>query len=79
MKKINLSLEETFKYRREVVIELPDTITEKELERLISKAERESELASDVPHMIKRINPEVVIVEYVDDDMDCPNDMEVEI
>lgn len=79
MKTVKLSLEETLKYRREIVIEVPDSMTEKELEQLLNETTRKSEQSADVPYDIKKINPEVVITEFPDSDLDSPDRMEVEI
>lgn len=79
MKTVKLFLEETLKYRREVVIGVPDTFTDKDLEQLFDKTTRESEQSADVPYVIERVNPEIAIIEYPDSDLDSPDQMEVEI
>lgn len=79
MKTVKVSIEETLKYRREMVISVPDTMTDKELNKLLGGVERGSEQASDMPFEIQKLNPEIKVIESPDEDLDNPDDMSVEI
>lgn len=79
MKTVKVSIEETFKYRRQMIISVPDSMTEKELDRLLGKTERKAEQASDAPYAIKELNPEIIVVEFPNEDLDSPDFMSMEI
>lgn len=79
MKTVTLFLEETLKYKREVVIRVPDSVTEKEVEQLINKAMMDTEKSTDVPYAIKKINPGIVVTKLPSKELDSPDAMEVDI
>lgn len=56
MKKVKLTIEETLKYEREVVILVPDEMDEQELQEELSSAERKSGFdgASGIVHELWR-------------------------
>jgi hypothetical protein len=75
MKKVTIEVQETLKYNREIECEIPDEMTETELDSLLGKMERD-EFLGDAIYVLKRAGIEVG--EY-DEDLDSPSYGEVEV
>lgn len=75
MKKVTVEVMETLKYKREIEIEVPDEMTEQQLEFLFSKMERD-EFLIDAVYVLKEAG---IKVGRYDDDLDSPDYGEVEV
>ncbi len=75
MKKIGYLLEETLKFRKEIV--LKTDLSEEELINEMDRAERVGETAEDVASMLNSI-PGIEVVVFPDNDYSSPVDAEVE-
>ena len=76
MKKVQLTIEERLVYSREIVIEVPDEMSESELERALNKAER-GEFIDEFLMNLRQHDIDVSNSSY-DDDMSSPERGEVE-
>lgn len=76
MKKVKLFVTEELKYRREIIADVPDSMSDESLERALDKAQGGAESADDFAALLKRSG--IVISESWDDSMDSPDFGEVE-
>jgi len=77
MRKVKLSVREKLEYLREVVVYLPDDMSERDLENELDEAQRGGDIGlSDFVYTLR--NAGIALAEPLDDDMDCPNFMEIE-
>ncbi|MCY8609908.1 hypothetical protein G3M81_12425 [Bacillus paralicheniformis] len=79
MKKVALSINETLKYQRSMVIEIPDELSDEKLDALLDNAEREAEAPGDIPLLLGKIAPDIKILESPDESDESPYDTEIEI
>lgn len=77
MKKVTLKVDEILKYTREVVIEVPDDMTEEDLNNALDEAQRRADCVEDFVSRLTR-NSEIVAKEPWDDSTDSPDSVEVE-
>lgn len=77
MKKYKLSIEETLKYNREMIIEVPDEMSESEFNKILDKVQRKTESADDISYALEKLNIEVI--QDVDSDLSSPSYQEIEI
>lgn len=78
MKKVKITIEEKFRYNREIDVEVPDEMTDSDLEKLFDDCERyHADNADDVVRFLVRKG--IVLAGNIDTDMDCPDEMSVEI
>lgn len=75
MKKVTMEIVETLKFRREITLEIPDEMTEEELEKLCVKMERNDHI-SDAIHDLKEAGAQV---NDYDTDYDSPEFGDVEV
>lgn len=75
MRKAKLIVEETVKYQREIKVSVPDEMSDTDLERALSLAEREDRM-DDFLLELERYG--VVLEEPYDDDLNSPDQFEVE-
>ncbi len=78
MKKYRIELSEQLTYRREFVIEVPDDVTDGELDHALDRAQHE-EFAEDTSYKVVQTILGSKIVEYVDNSLSSPLSGEVEI
>ncbi|MCY9339802.1 hypothetical protein MOF28_15710 [Bacillus haynesii] len=76
MKKKAIKFEETLKYDRSMVIEVPNDMTEDELDQILERIECEAQSVGDIPFLI---NKDVKVVEAPDENSDSPSDTKIEI
>ena len=74
--KIEIQLNETLVYSRNVVIDVEDEVV---IGRVLSNAERGSNCVDDFIHKLSRMSDDVKIVDYPDDDLSSPDSVEIEI
>jgi hypothetical protein len=79
MKKVRVSIQEVLRYQRQVIIEIPDDMSEDKLNNILDKCQRKAQAASDVPFIIEDLNDDINVLEIPDESMDSPWDSEVEI
>jgi hypothetical protein len=75
VKRVKLSVEEKLRYRRTIFVDVPDEMDEKEIERILDKAQKQ-EYLSDFMYVLDANgieNPD-----GYDDDLQSPWDSEVE-
>lgn len=79
MKKVKLTIEETLKYEREVIIEVPDEMTNSEIESELDYAERNGgrEGAEGIVYSLRRRGMENP--DGFDQDLYSPDSSEAEI
>lgn len=78
MKKAKIWIEERLRYNREIDVEIPDEMTERELEDLFNECERYS--ADNVDDVVRFLGKNGInLIGQVDNDMDCPDSMSIEI
>ncbi|TRY23656.1 hypothetical protein FOI68_20530 [Brevibacillus sp. LEMMJ03] len=75
MKQVILKVTETLSYGREVKVEIPDEMTEAELNNVLDAAQRE-EFMSDFIYFLERKG--LKLIGPVDEDMDSPDHAEIE-
>lgn len=75
MKKVTLQVQETLKYTREIEIEIPDEMTEEELQEHLNLMEKDEYLA-DAVYVLK--DEGITVLQY-DDDLSSPDSGEVEV
>jgi len=77
MRKATLTVREKLEYKREIVVLIPDDMTERILDRHLSAAEGQGfHGIGDFLYDLKRAGIE--LAEPYDDDMSCPDEMEIE-
>lgn len=76
MKHATIVVQEKFTYTREIEIEVPDEMSERDFERLLTYVEQRSQSAGDLVHELRRRGIEQN--EPWDDDMRSPDEVEVE-
>jgi hypothetical protein len=74
MKKVKLNVLETLKYQREIEIAIPDDMTEGELNEILNRAQR----GSDLDEFLHRLEGNGISFGVYDDDLSSPYGMEVE-
>jgi hypothetical protein len=79
MKKVRISIEENLRYQREMIIEVPDDMTEDKLNTILDKSQRRAQSAGDIPYIVESLNKDIKIVECPDEDLSSPWDSEIEI
>lgn len=79
MKTVNLTIEETLKFKRNMIIEVPYNTTLAEFARLIFEVERDSKLSADVSLVMKDLNNKINILENPDEALSSPSHSEIEI
>lgn len=78
MAKAKIWIEERLRYNREIDVEIPDEMTYRELEDLFDECERY--LADNVDDVVRFLGKNgIKLIGQVDNDMDCPDSMSVEI
>jgi hypothetical protein len=77
MRKVTLSVREKLEYMREIVVYLPEDMSESDLEGELDEAQRGGDIGiSDFVYTLKRSG--ITLAGPYDDSMDCPYSMEVE-
>jgi predicted nucleotidyltransferase len=79
MKKVRLNIQETLKYQREMVIEIPDDMSESTLNGFLDRAQRKAQAAIDISYILEDFSDEINTVEQPDESTDSPWDTEIEI
>jgi hypothetical protein len=79
MKKVKLNIQETLKYQREMIIEVPDDMTDGKLNQYLDIAQRKSQAAIDIGYILEDLDDEINIIENPDEDMDSPWDSDIMI
>lgn len=79
MKKATLGIEETLRYKRSMVIEIPDEMTESELNNILDKVQAKADTASDIPYLIEKLKVGIVIKKMPDTDTSSPSYTDTEI
>lgn len=80
MKKYKLTVNETLRYSRELVIEIPTDVTLGQIDEVLNRAERGyADTAEDVGFMLIQAFTNAKIVENVDRDFSSPVDTDIEI
>ncbi|MDP4087360.1 MAG: hypothetical protein Q8934_22610 [Bacillota bacterium] len=79
MRKVRLSIQETLKYQRDMIIEIPDDMSESTLNSFLDKAQRKAQAAIDVGYILEDFNDEINVIEQPDESTDSPCDTEIEI
>lgn len=78
MAKAKIWIEERLRYNREIDVEIPDEMTYRELEDLFDECERYR--ADNVDDVVRFLGKNgIKLIGQVDNDMDCPDSMSVEI
>lgn len=78
MAKAKIWIEERLRYNREIDVEIPDEMTDRELEDLFDECERYR--ADNVDDVVRFLGKNgIKLIGQVDNDMDCPDSMSVEI
>lgn len=77
MKKVRILMEETLKYQRSIVIEVPDATLDVEIESLCREIERKADVASDASRILTRLGAKVV--RHPDENYDSPDSSDVEV
>ncbi|MBX9158672.1 hypothetical protein [Bacillus cereus] len=81
MAKVVISVEETIKYRSDITVEVPDGLSEKELNSILDKVEDKHKYdggAKDIAHTLKQ-NHGFNVVEVASGFPDSPSSSESEI
>lgn len=76
MKKVKLVVRETLKYNREIIVEVPDDMTDAQIENALNEAEREWGGVDEFVHALRKHgiqNPD-----GFNSDLDSPDDVESE-
>ncbi|MDO3680407.1 hypothetical protein [Paenibacillus ehimensis] len=76
MKKAILYVTETLTYEREIVVLLPDEMSEESLNTALNAAERRVDFMSDF--VINLANQGIQVVGQIDDDLSSPDNCEIE-
>jgi hypothetical protein len=79
MKKVRLSIEETLRFQRQMIIEIPDDMTEDKLNNILDKAQRKAQSSSDLPFIIEDLNDQISVFQAPDENIDSPWDTDIEI
>lgn len=79
MKKVRLSIQETLKYQRAMIIEIPDDMSEDKLNAYLDKAQRKAQAAIDVGYILEDFNDEIYVIEQPDESIYSPWATEIEI
>jgi hypothetical protein len=79
MKRVRLSIQETLKFQRGMIIKVPDDMTEDKLNNILDKVQRKAQAASDIPFIIQDLNDDIEIATTPDESVDSPWDTEIEI
>jgi predicted nucleotidyltransferase len=79
MKKVRISIQETLKFQREMVIEIPDDMPEDKLNNFLDKAQKKAQSAIDVSYILEDFSDEINVIENPDESCDSPWDSEIEI
>lgn len=78
--KYTVVVEETLKYDREVVIEVPDDMDEDDLDDVLDTAERTIRSYGDIDYLYSALEShDVKVVQRADDDTHYPKGVEYEI
>ncbi|MEC1177639.1 hypothetical protein P9B03_04010 [Metasolibacillus meyeri] len=78
MKKVTIEFIETLSYNREIIIEVPNDVTERELDKFLNAVERGADYAGDVPFLLAKHIQGAVIVDPPCEDLDSPDRSEIE-
>jgi len=76
VKKVKLKIEERLTYRREVIVKIPESMDESELNKALNLSERKSEFIDDLIHYLGDFGIECP--DGYDDDLSSPDTGEVE-
>ncbi|MGG3873207.1 hypothetical protein [Brevibacillus laterosporus] len=76
MRKVRLTIEETLRYTRDMVIEIPDDMGVKGLGNLLNRTENNADSAEDFQEILKQQG--VNVLKGPDSFMDSPDRQEVE-
>lgn len=79
MKRVRLSIQETLKFQRGMIIKVPDNMTEDKLNNILDKVQRKAQTASDIPFIIQDLNDDIEIATTPDKSVNSPWDTEIEI
>ena len=83
MKRVTLEVEETVKYQSTVILNVPDELTDEELDRICTAWERHTYSIDELPYYLIGRMPEVAkhitLAEAVKRDLSSPTSSEVEI
>ena len=77
MKKYEIQIREQLTYRKQAIVEVPDTMTDSEFERVLDSLERSADSSNDMRFVADRYGVKVVINNP--DDWSSPDYSEVEI
>ena len=75
MKKVELVVEEKLTYRRNIEVEVPDSMDESSIEAAVSKAEKEEFLDDFISVLAER---GIVLTKPIDSDLSSPDRSEIE-
>jgi hypothetical protein len=76
MKKVKLVVSEILKYNRKIIVEVPDNMTDAEIENALNEAEREFGGADEFVHALKKHG--IQNHEGFNSDLDSPDEIESE-
>jgi hypothetical protein len=79
MKKVRLNIQETLRYQRQMIIEVPDSMTDDRLINFLDKAQRKAQAAIDIGFILEDFSSEINVIEQPDESTDSPWDSEIEI
>lgn len=79
MKSARLSICETLKYQREMIVKIPEEISESELNNWLDEAQRKAQHPEDVLYILQDFNKNIEAIEMPDNDFDSPYNTEIEI
>lgn len=79
MKKVIVTITEKLEYNREIIVGVPDDMTEEQFGKLLDQVQHGLDHAEDVACGLNRLNKDIKIIEQVDNDLSSPDDVEVEI
>jgi hypothetical protein len=79
VKKVTLSIMETLKYQREMIIEVPDEMLEAELNGILDEVQRRAQHVDDIASLIQECVSDIKIIETPDSSTNSPYDTEIEI
>jgi hypothetical protein len=79
MKKVKISIQEILRYERKAIIEIPNDMSEDELNNIFNIAQRRADSAEDITYIIDALDDDIRILEHPDGDLSSPWDSEIEI
>lgn len=80
MKKFKIEVEETLRFRKEIVISVPDEMSDGMFETLIGGVERQADTVADIPYILAgTTGGDVKVLKLPDNEYSSPDSVEIEI